>query len=86
MNRGPGDNGTSRRDDARLGDAWLPENGFAWEPTDHVDPPEVAAASDDDDADEGRFVRRLLRRPEPLSSDDDGRPRLDPPLRGAPRL
>lgn len=60
---------------AELRDAWLPENTFAWRPTDRVDPP-----SDVGEPEVGVFVRRLKPRPTPLPSGAGGRPRLDPPI------
>jgi protein ImuB len=72
---------------AALEDGWLPENAFAWQPTERVDAPEArpeARRQDDGDAPgeapTGRLVRRVLPRPRPLPVGADGRPRLDPPL------
>lgn len=67
-----GDDAVTR---ARLRDAWLPENTFAFEPTADV------AAPDPSPPDEGVLVRRLLPCPVRLDVDRDGRPRTQPPLR-----
>ena len=59
---------------ATLRDAWLPENGFVWEPTSEVGVPAPREGG------RGVLVRRLLPRPEPLDAGRDGRPRTRPPL------
>lgn len=60
---------------AALTDGWLPEQRYAWEPTDTVDAPGPLR-----EPPVGRLVRRVRAVPEPVSSGPDGRPRLEPPL------
>lgn len=61
---------------AALRDAWLPEESFAWEPTDAVAFPDASKAL----CGEGLLVRRVLPEPIELPSGSDGRPRTVPPI------
>ncbi|AKF08233.1 Y-family DNA polymerase [Sandaracinus amylolyticus] len=62
---------------ARLEDAWLPEHQFRWEPVRTIDVPRRAP---DDDPRDPPLVRRLMPSPQPLPSDDAGRPVCVPPI------